>query len=231
MTDNTSENSIENEQDSSSKGLYKLIIFAGLVVAGILISTLTPIRHMLTVENIQQFAKTIGWWGPAVLFFYGLLGPILFLPRWPVCFLGGMLYGIVIGSILANFATAAGAFLHYLTSHYLVSPSSSKLLLRLKIDPDKLTSSRLFWLILMLRVFPLSNSAATNVLAGALRMKKTSYLLSSFLGMIPSSILYASWGRLMRKPEPKYYFFAVGFLILLSVGTMLVRKRLFPDSK
>ena len=221
----------EKEQDSPSKGLYKLFIFCGLVVAGILVSTLTPLRQILTVENIQQFSQTVGWWGPAVLFLYGLLGPLLFLPRWPVCFLGGLLYGILTGSVLANFATAAGAFLHYLTSHYLVSPSSSRLLQRLKINPDKLTPERLFWLIFMLRVFPLSNSAATNVLAGALRMKKSSYLLSTFWGMIPSTILYAAWGRLMRKPDPKYYFFAVALLILLSAGTFVVRKRLFTGNQ
>lgn len=219
-----------SEKTPAPKGLIQLLVFCLLVLAGILVSTLTPLRDMLTVKNVQLFAERIGWWGPLFLFIYGLLGPLLFLPRWPVCFLGGMLYGIGTGSLIANVATTGGAFLHYLSARWLVAPSSGNVFRKIKIDPDKLTPSRAFWLILLLRAFPLSNSAATNVLAGALKMKKSSYVLSSFIGMIPSTIMYAAWGKLLKKPDPQFYYLAIGLLVILSAGTLLIRKRLFKSS-
>lgn len=219
------------QKSSASQGLKPLFIFCLLVFAGILVSTLTPLREMLTVKNIELFATRIGWWGPLFLFLYGLFGPLLFLPRWPVCFLGGMLYGIGFGALIANVATTSGAFLHYLSARWLVAPSSVNALKKLKINPEKLTPLKSFWLIFLLRAFPLSNSAATNILAGVLRMKKSSYLLSSFIGMIPSTIMYAAWGKLLKKPEPQFYYTAVGLLVVLSIGTLLVRKRLFKSSE
>ncbi len=217
-------------EPATTKGLKPLFIFCLLVIAGILVSTLTPLRDMLTVNDIEVFAERIGLWGPLLLCIYGLFGPLLFLPRWPVCFLGGMLYGIVTGSLIANMATTSGAFLHYLSARWLVAPSSGRALKKLKINSEKLTPSKSFWLIFLLRAFPLSNSAATNVLAGALRMKKSLYVTASFIGMIPSTLMYAAWGKLLKKPEPQFYYLAAGLLVMLSAGTLLVRKRLFKSS-
>ena len=75
---------------------------------------------------------------------YGALGPLLFLPRWPVCFVGGMLYGIVWGSVIGNVAGLLGAWLHYTVSLFLVSDSSEHLLHKFHLDAAKMKMTAAF---------------------------------------------------------------------------------------
>jgi len=203
--------------------IAKPLAFVSIAAVGISIGFFTPLKQYLTIDVIRNFAETLGVWGPIVLLAIGALGPLLFLPRWPVCFMGGMLYGVLWGALLGNTASLFGAWVHYATAKSLVSDSSEKLLKRFNLNPRKLRNVNSFWTIFILRVVPISNSAATNVLAGALKISTKSYLTASFCGMIPTTIMYATWGNLMKKPDPQFYFIAVSILVIVIIATIVIR--------
>jgi len=205
----------------SLKGLW---MFLALALTGLAVSFCTPLRDRLTVENMQALAQSMGWWGPLALLAAGAVLPLVFLPRWPVCFLGGLLYGVFWGALLANIASTLGAWLHFVTARVFLAESSRRLLQRTPIDPDRLDRDRAFTLIFLLRAFPLSNSAATNVLAGTLGMPRGRYLAATFLGMIPSTVMYASWGKLLKKPGPEFYLLAAALLAALVLGALFGRR-------
>jgi len=206
--------------------LGRLLVFGVLAFVCISISLFTPLRQFLSIEVIREFSGKLGVWGPVVLVLLGAFGPLLFLPRWPICFVGGMLYGILWGSIIGNVAGLLGCWVHYGTSRFLVSTSSDQLLRKFHMDAAKLRRNP-FWVIFILRAVPISNSAMTNVLAGALKISVSSYLVSSFLGMIPSSIMYASWGKLMKKRDPGLFILALGILLAMMFGAVLARRYVF----
>ena len=203
--------------------IAKPLTFAVIALLGICVGFFTPLKGYLTIDSIRSFAETLGVWGPITLLIIGAIGPLLFLPRWPVCFISGMLYGLIWGTLIGNIASLLGAWIHYITAKKLVAESSEKLLRKFNLDINKLRDMNSFWVIFILRAVPVSNSAATNILAGALNISTQSYLLSSFLGMIPSTIMYVAWGKLMKKPEPQFYAVAVGILALMIAATIVVR--------
>jgi uncharacterized membrane protein YdjX (TVP38/TMEM64 family) len=212
--------------DAARGGVKRLLLFVCIAVAGLAVGYFTPLRDVLEIERVRSFAMGLGWWGPLVIVAVAAVGPLVFLPRWPVCFLCGLLYGVVWGSLLGNIASVLGAWVHYLVARSLLAPGSVRMLRRWQLDPSRIPGEKAFSVLLLLRAFPLSNSAATNVLAGALRLSLGGYLLATFLGMIPSTVLYASWGKLLKRPEPGFYYLAVGILVLVAVGTLWAGRRL-----
>ena len=227
LSDQKVKNDKDNAQSSRPiivRDIAKPLVFVALAIVGICIGLFTPLRQHLNIDSIRTFAETLGIWGPVVLLIIGALSPILFLPRWPVCFISGMLYGVLWGTLIGNCASLLGAWIHYLTAKTLVANSSQKLLNKFNLDINRLRDMNSFWAIFILRAVPISNSAATNVLAGALKISTRSYLLASFLGMIPSTIMYAAWGKLMKKPSPEFYVVAVAVLAIMIIATLVVRR-------
>ncbi len=212
------------EKSFISRDIAKPLSFVALAIIGICIGFFTPLKEYLTIDSIRSFAETLGLWGPVTLLVIGAIAPLLFLPRWPICFISGMLYGVIWGTVIANFASLLGAWIHYVTAKKLVSDSSEKLLNKFNLNINKLRDMNSFWAIFILRAVPVSNSAATNVLAGALKISTVSYLLASFLGMIPSTIMYVAWGKLMKKPDPEFYAVAVGIVAIMIIATIAVRR-------
>jgi uncharacterized membrane protein YdjX (TVP38/TMEM64 family) len=209
-------------------GIKRLAGFIVLATLCLVIGYFTPLRDYFTVDAIQGFAKRLGVWGPAVLAAAGIITPLLFIPRWPIAFVGGALYGITEGSIIANVASTIGAYLSFLLARTLLRPMAEKLRRKYGIHAAAAAPGKVFWVLFLLRAFPLSNFVATNLLAGAMQIRTGTYLAASFLGMIPSTLMYAAWGKLVKKPEPVYYVLAVGILIVLLVGTLVAQRRFMP---
>ena len=212
----------------SAKGRKGLFVFLLFAVVAVLLSRYTPLGTWLTMEQVQHTAERLGVWGPLVIAAVGVFSPLLFLPRWPVAFVSGLLYGIFWGTALATTASTLGAWLHFLQARTLLSGYSAMLLRRSGFSGRELSPGRVFSIIFFLRAFPLSNFIATNLLAGALRMRLSNYLLATFFGMIPSSVMYAAWGKLMKKPDASVFYLAVGAVLLLLVGTAAARRYLRP---
>ena len=202
--------------------------FAVLALLCLIVGYFTPLRERFSVDAIQGYAKSLGVWGPAVLAAAGILTPLFFIPRWPIAFVGGALYGVVGGSIIANIASTIGAYLSFLLARTLLRPMAEKLRRKYGIHPAAAAPDKVFWVLFLLRAFPLSNFVATNLLAGAMQVRTGTYLAASFLGMIPSTLMYAAWGKLVKKPDPVYYVLAIGILIALLAGTAIAQRRFKP---
>ncbi len=212
------------KEESPYTAIKRLGVFLLIAAAGLLISHFSPHGGRFDVEAISAVAGRWGAWGPAIIIVAGLLTPLLFIPRWPLAFLGGLLYGVIWGTLLATFASTLGAWLHFSLSQTLLAPVSDRLRRKFNIERFVVPPHKEFSAIFIMRAFPLSNFVATNLIAGALRMNRSKFVAASFFGMIPSSFLYASWGKLMKKPSSSFYIVAVVSLVLIIVGTVVAER-------
>ena len=210
----------------ASGPIGRLAAFLVLSAIFLALSLFTPAREWFSLDRITAWSGTLGAWGPAVLLLLGLVTPLLFIPRWPIAFVCGLLYGTLWGTVLANVASTLGAVLHYALSRSLLAPWCRRLLERRRSRLLDIPRDRAFLALFVLRAFPLSNFVATNILAGTLRIPLRTYITASFLGMIPSSLMYAAWGKLMKKPSPAFYAVAVASLVFIVGGTLLARRHL-----
>jgi uncharacterized membrane protein YdjX (TVP38/TMEM64 family) len=212
------------EPDSPWIAVGRLGAFLAVALVAVLATHFTSLGSYITVKGITDFSERLGAWGPVVLIVAGVLSPLLFIPRWPIAFVAGLLYGIAWGTAIATFGSSFGALLHYYFSRKLVGPMSDRLRRNVKFIPRKIAKDKQFLAVFLLRAFPLSSFVATNIMAGALRLHSGRFYFASLLGMIPSSLMYAAWGKLMKKPAPEYYAVAVFSLMLIIVGTLYGRR-------
>ena len=212
----------------SNKGWKGLIVFLVFVVAVILLTVFTPLREYFTRERIEELASDLGVWGPFIIVAVGVISPLLFLPRFPVAVVAGALYGVVNGTLLATTASTGGALVHFYLAKTLLSPMSQRLSKRYRIRAMDVSPQKTFLIIFFLRAFPLSNFVATNLLAGALRVHLGNYILASFLGMLPSSIMYTAWGKAASRPSSGSYIVAVGSVAFIVIGTLAARRWFLP---
>lgn len=208
--------------------MRSLAVFAGLAAACLAVSLFTPVRDWLTTDRVARTAADLGPLLPLALLAAGVLTPLLFLPRWPIAFAAGLAYGVVRGALFATVVSALGAWLHFALARTLLSPAAERVGRRFGFRAGGIPPAKSFLLLVLLRAFPLSSFVATNLLAGAIRMRASLFLAASLLGMIPSSLMYAAWGKLMKRPEPAYYWLAGGLLVVSAAGTWLAARRVRP---
>jgi uncharacterized membrane protein YdjX (TVP38/TMEM64 family) len=209
--------------------MKRLVVFVVVALAAVVLGTCTEVGAYFNQDAIRRLADALGWGGPAVIILAGLVTPILFLPRWPIALVSGALYGIVLGSLVANVASTLGALLNFVLAKSLLAPSADRLRERYRLTRLKVPRERAFAVLFLLRAFPLSNFVATNLVAGALKIHLGTYLTATFLGMIPSTVMYAAWGKLVKKPSSPWFYAVAAFtLFLIVTGTIVAQKRLLP---
>ncbi len=204
--------------------IRKLLVFVLLSVAFIAIGTYPPLRAHLRPEELERTIEGLGWFGPVLLVLLGALSPLLLLPRWPLAVVAGLAYGVFWGSCLANTASLVGAWLQYLLARSTLAHMAARRLSGNRWRRLLESQKNIFLFLFLFRAFPLSNFVATNLLCGILRVPARTYLAASALGMIPSTILYAAWGKLALKPSGGFIFLAFFTLALIVLGTVFARR-------
>jgi len=202
----------------------RLLPFALLTVLFVAAGLQPSVRQYLHAEALRDFARQMGPWAPLVIAIFAIVSPLAFIPRWPVAFLCGLLYGIGWGGLLANVASTIGAWLHYRLARNAFSRTAARLPMAARWQKALSDPHTAFLSLFLMRAFPLSNFTATNILAGVLRLRTGVYLGATFLGMIPSTLLFTCWGKMMRKPSPQFYVLLAGLFIFLAIGTWLARR-------
>lgn len=216
------------ERSGTWAALRRLGLFLVVAIGGVIVSRVTHLGQWMNPEAIAGFAAQLGPRGPLVILAAGLFTPLLFLPRWPIAFLAGLLYGVGWGTALATVSSAGGAWLHFILSRTLLAPMTEKLRKRYRMEHLAVPRDKQFLLLFVLRAFPLSSFVMTNLLAGALKLSRSRYITATVLGMIPSTLLYATWGKLMKKPDPHFYVLAILALVLILAGAVAAQRWVQP---
>lgn len=212
------------EKPSPVPVLRKLLVFALLTAAFLLLGTYPPLRAQLRPETLDRTIDNLGWLGTLLLFALGALTPLLMLPRWPIAVVSGMVYGVFWGTCLANTASLVGAGLQFWLAHSTLSHLARRWLAKSRWRHLLEGHKNAFSVLFLVRAFPLSNFVATNLLCGTLRIPLRTYLLASALGMIPSTVLYAAWGKLVIKPSGGFLFLVFFTLAFIVLGTVYARR-------
>ena len=210
----------------------RMVPFVVLSVCFITLGLLPGVRQWLRPDEIQRVARELGVWAPLAIVVFAVVSPLAFIPRAPIAVVCGLLYGVVLGGLLANVASLLGAWLHFRLARHAFGKAVSRHPVAARWRQALADPHRAFLALFLLRAFPLSNFTATNILAGVLGMRGRVYLPATFLGMIPSTLFYACCGKLVRQPSLSFYLLLGVLFLILFLGTLLARRRfLASDSR
>jgi uncharacterized membrane protein YdjX (TVP38/TMEM64 family) len=172
----------------------KFIAGAVLVGAVLAAARLLPLGDWTrTLVDRAQGAGVAG-----ALAFAGvyLVAPVLLLPASVLTLGAGFLYGRVFGTLLASPVSVAAASIAFLLGRTLARRAVER---KIASDPrfkaiDQAIADNGFRIVFLLRLSPIIPFNLLNYALGVTRVPFSTYVLASFLGMLPGTFLYVSLG-------------------------------------
>jgi uncharacterized membrane protein YdjX (TVP38/TMEM64 family) len=199
------------------------------------------------------------WWGgrgvaPRVLPMVaaveqlGAIGPVLFILLYVVTMValvpsawltaaGGAVFGIVPAVCYALVGATLGSTAAFLLGRHAARPMVERLLRSMPrlAAIDRAVSEQGRRLVFLLRLSPVSPFNILNYALGLTTLSARDFMLASFLGMIPSTIMFAyagnlagvalAWAGQAELPKgPSYYAILTGGLAATLIATILVTR-------
>lgn len=209
------------------KSLGKLLLLAaGLLAAGALL------RQMGGVPGIGWVDRELrgeGHWGELVFVLVGAALTAAGVPRQSIAFLGGYGYGALLGTGLALVAQLLGcaasfAWARLLGRNWAERRMAGRFGHRLRPLRDALRQSP-FEATLALRLLPVGNNLALNLLGGMAGLAVGPFLAASALGYLPQTVIFALLGKGIRVEGAWQLALGVGlFVVSAGIGLVLLRR-------
>jgi uncharacterized membrane protein YdjX (TVP38/TMEM64 family) len=147
-----------------------------------------------------HWAKGMGAAGGVLYAVFYIAGTALFFPGLPLTLGAGFLYGAVIGTLVVSPASVAGATLAFLIARYVARDWVTR---RLKKYPqaaaiDRAIEKNGFKAVVLLRLQPVLPFNILNYALGLTSIRLRDYMLASWIGMFPATVLYVYLGSIMN---------------------------------
>lgn len=219
----------------------KLILGSFLVILSLIFGIY--LYQNLTLENIKENKEKLSNFVnenyiSSIIIFIALTALIINLPI-PLAaiikVLGGFLFGFWFGAFLNIFSTFLGAALGFYVSRYLFKGYFQRKfgshLKKINKEVEKFGFNYFLSLRLIL-AFPYF---LINILGGISKLSKRKYLLSSFLGVLPASFVYAYAGQKLEDLKSLSdvvsfeIFLAFILIAFLSLVPAIIKHRFFKN--
>jgi uncharacterized membrane protein YdjX (TVP38/TMEM64 family) len=163
-----------------------------------LLATALPVLGWMV--DFIRWVKGIGPAGGVLYAAVYIVGTALFFPGLPLTLGAGFIYGAVIGTLVVSPASVAGASLAFLIARYLARDWVAR---RLKKYPQAATMDRAiekngFKVVILLRLQPVLPFNMLNYALGLTSIRLRDYMLASWIGMFPATVLYVYLGSVMN---------------------------------
>jgi uncharacterized membrane protein YdjX (TVP38/TMEM64 family) len=231
-----------NDQNGNSKcqAPTKSVRWTWIGLGVLLLALFIALRALPVAQRLTEFNRWIahlGIWG-ILLFIVGyILATVLFFPASVLTVGAGFVFGVFLGTVTVSIAATTGAALAFLIARYFA---------RDKIK-QKVSSSRRFKqidraigeqgpkLVFLLRISPVIPFNLSNYFYGLTAVKFWPYVLSSWIGMLPGTLLYvylgaagkaglnAAAGRSSSRSPWEYVLFGVGLIATVVVTVWVTR--------
>ena len=202
------------------------LLGAGLAAAGLLLrgAGLAP-----GTEWVDHWVLGQGLAGDLAFVAMGAAATAVGAPRQGVAFLGGYAFGVLEGSLLALAAQVVGCALSYGWARVVGRSWAERRLAgrfgrRLRPLRDALADSP-FGATLALRLLPVGNNLALNLLAGMAGVRLVPFLAASAIGYLPQTVVFALLGKGIRVDGAWQLGLAVAlFTVSAAIGLVLLRR-------
>jgi uncharacterized membrane protein YdjX (TVP38/TMEM64 family) len=191
---------MSDEQPTDRSGLASRLLLGLLAFAGlaILVAAGGPRQLLSGLAAERAFMQDLvaRWGALSVLAFiacYAGLMMLLWIPPWLCTVIGGMLFGRWLGATYAALGATLGAIAVFLLSRLGIGNLARRAAPFLQRAEALFHANELSF-VLVLRLVPVMPFAIVNVASGVLRVRIWTFVVATVLGIIPSSLIYASLG-------------------------------------
>lgn len=173
------------------------LILIGLVLAGLVVAAYAlPLADWVTV--LAERARSTGGLGVALFVAAYVVSTVAFLPGSILTLAAGFVYGPVWGVAIASPASVAGATCAFLLGRTLLRGwAEARVGTSARVRAiDEAVSREGFKIVVLLRLSPIIPFNALNYALSLSNVPVRTYVLASFLGMLPGTLMWVYLGSL-----------------------------------
>ncbi|MBI2516468.1 MAG: TVP38/TMEM64 family protein [Opitutae bacterium] len=208
----------------------KWLLLASALVALVASVKLLPVQAWL--HAALGWLAEMGPWGPVLFVVLYAGAAILFMPGSILTLGAGVLFGVVWGTVYVSLASTLGATGAFIVGRYFARDAIAR-----KIEGDarfaaidRAVAQEGWKIVGLTRLSPLFPFALLNYAFGLTRVSLRDYVLASWAGMLPGTVLYVYLGSLAKaaggphtRSTGEWLFYGAGLLATLGVTIFITR--------
>ena len=203
-----------------------------LVLAAALVALFTTFDVRGLLRDALAAVGRLGAWGPALFVAMYVLAAVLFVPGSVLTLGAGAVFGVVWGSVYVSLGSTLGATGAFLVGRYLARGwVAKKIAGHAAFDAiDRAVADEGWKIVGLTRLSPVFPFALLNYAFGLTRVKLRDYVVASWIGMMPATVMYVYLGSLARagaagekKSPAKWALYGVGLLTAIAVTVFVTR--------
>lgn len=212
-----------------NSGGAKWLLIAGLLVAVVVALFLLDVRALLR-DGLDAIGR-LGPWGPVLFILIYIAATVLFLPGSVLTLGAGAVFGVALGSVYVSIASTLGATAAFLVGRYLAREWVAK-----KIEGnasfaaiDRAVAAEGWKIVGLTRLSPAFPFSLLNYAFGVTRVSLRDYVLASWIGMMPGTVMYVYVGSLARaagdrsRTAGEWSLYGLGLLATIGVTIVVTR--------
>ena len=180
--------------------------------------------------------RDLGAWGSVLFVLLYVAATVLFLPGWILTLGAGAVFGLARGAITVSLAATLGATAAFLVGRYLARDAVAR---RLAAHPrfaavDAAVAREGWKIVLLTRLSPAFPFNLLNYAFGLTRISLRDYVLASWIGMLPGTVMYVYVGSLAGdlatlgqgarvRTTAEWTLYGIGFLATVAVTVYVTR--------
>jgi uncharacterized membrane protein YdjX (TVP38/TMEM64 family) len=212
--------------------LVRIVVFVGLAAAVAATLLYLPWKEFLL--ELPELARASGPWGPVLYGTVYILACVMFVPGSLLTLGAGYTLGLLPGVITVSVASTIGASLVFLLSRFLLRDWVYQ---RVSHHPrfqglDEAVRQQGFKIVLLVRLSPFLPFNVLNYMLGATKIAFRDFVVASWLGMLPATMVYVYLGTTIRglteelsgtvEENPiRRIFFWVGLAATIAVAVVI----------
>lgn len=209
---------------------WKWAAFLVLGVLAVILARELPIQELL--RRGLDWVRQLGPWGPVLFIGLYIAATVLFLPGSVLTLGAGAIFGVVWGSVYASIASTLGATAAFLVGRYLAREAIAR-----RIEGharfaavDRAVETEGWKIVGLTRLSPIFPFVLLNYAFGITRVKLSHYVLASWIGMMPGTVMYVYVGSLAQaatgertRTTGEWVIYGLGLLATVAVTLFVTR--------
>lgn len=205
--------------------MKKRIKIIKIVLTLLLVLTSIFIYRTMDIGSLQDYISD----NPLIYIGLFIILPIFFFPVPVLALSAGLLFGIFYGSLYTIIGVMLNSALMFYISRFLGQGFRDYVRRKLSkksiaLAATEASSENLFMIFLILRLLPLVSYNFINYLSGMTKISLRSYLLATFIGILPGTFIFINMGDKLYDIRSWQFIFSLLLTLLLIVISLFVMK-------
>jgi uncharacterized membrane protein YdjX (TVP38/TMEM64 family) len=182
-------------------GVRRMVSASRIASAAVLVAVVAAAALLPTGEWLRAFlswSQGVGTWGIFAFAAVYVLATVLFVPGLLLTLAAGALFGLLWGTLAVSLGSTVGVALAFLLGRYVARERVESLIAgrpRFRAIDDAVGHQG-FKIVLLTRLSPVFPFNLLNYAYGVTRVSFRDYLIASWIGMLPGTVMYVYFGTL-----------------------------------